>query len=279
MPPLSTVPKPSKRVLLEKVTPPSTNSAASALAGDLPQVLQPNATTYSASEVAALTQAMTTLTEVLNDYDMASRRYFSPTDWGSRDFAMYTAGVLSEKAYDTVLVSSDGWPDGVHTWLLVEISLGTKTAWVPVEAFPEAGHNQQILGTIPSTTDASGNVSFDPRYTAFTSAEELPANTAPVAVIRNPVFATTTDEPATLLAFGSVDKDGDIVLYQWDFGDGNKKTTLSWSAHHSFSGEGHYTVTLTVVDNLGKQDTTSLDLGSVGATEEDSSAGGCGCGS
>jgi len=250
--------------------------AASVLAGDLPQVLQPNATVYSASEVAALTQAIATLTDALNDYDMASRRYFSPSDWSSRDFAMYTAGVLAEQGYSTVLVSGNGWPDGVHTWVLVGIPLGAKTGWIPVESAPETGHNQQILGTIPSTTDASGSVLFDARYTAFTDSEELPANTAPVAVIRKPIFAITTDKPGTLLAFNSLDKDGDIVLYQWDFGDGDKKTTVNWSVHHSFSTEGRYTITLTVVDNLGKQDTTSLDLGTVGAKEEDS--GGCGCG-
>ena len=71
--------------------------AANVLAGDLPQVLQPNATAYSASEVAALTQAITTLTEALNDHDMASRRYFSASDWSSRDFAMYTAEILPEE--------------------------------------------------------------------------------------------------------------------------------------------------------------------------------------
>ena len=70
---------------------------ASVLAGDLPQVLQPNTTAYSPSEVGALTQAIATLTEALNDYDMASRRYFSASDWSSRDFAMYTAGVLAEQ--------------------------------------------------------------------------------------------------------------------------------------------------------------------------------------
>jgi len=88
--------------------------ATSVLGGDLPQVLQPNATSYTASEVTALTQAIATLTEVLNDYDMASRRYFSASDWSSRDFAMYTAGVLSEKRYETLLVSGDGWAGSLH---------------------------------------------------------------------------------------------------------------------------------------------------------------------
>ena len=110
--------------------------AASVLAGDMPQVLHPNTTAYSASEVAALTQAIATLSQALNDYSMASRHYFSAGDWSSRDFAMYTAGVLSEKGYETALVSSDGWPDVMHTWVLVGIPLGSKTAWIPIEASP-----------------------------------------------------------------------------------------------------------------------------------------------
>jgi len=87
---------------------------ASVLAGDLPQVLQPNTTAYSASEITALTQAIATLTVALNDYDMALRRFFSASDWSSRDFAMYTAGVLSGKGYETKIVGAHGWPDSLH---------------------------------------------------------------------------------------------------------------------------------------------------------------------
>ena len=251
---------------------------ASVVAADLPLVLQPNTKDYSTSEVATLTQAIATLTEALNDYDMASRRYFSANDWSSRDFAMYSAGVLTEKGYNTLIVSEDGWPDGVHTWVLVGIPLGSKTAWVPVEASPDQGHYQQILGTTPATTDDSGRMWFYKKYLAFARVVPVPANMPPIAKIRKPVFAIAAHKTATFFAFGSVDKDGDIVLYQWDFGDGNKSTTVNWSVHHSFSTEGRYTITLTVIDNLGKQDITSLVLGTVGTTEEDSSASGCGCG-
>ena len=109
------------------------------------------------------------------------------------------------------------------------------------------------MGTIPSTTDAEGKMWFDEGYSAFAGTTELPANNAPTAKIRKPVFAITTGGTATLLAFCSVNKDGDIVLYQWDFGDGTTKTTTGWSVHHSFSRVGNYTIT--VVDNMDKQDT------------------------
>ena len=252
--------------------------AAIVLAGDLPQVLQPNATAYSASEVTALTQAITTLTEVLNDSDMASRRYFSPSEWSSRDFAMYTAGVLTEKGYNTLIVSGDGWSDGVHNWVLVGIPLGAKTAWIPVEAAPEQGHSQQILGRIPSTTDASGKMWFDARYIAFTREVELPPNIPPMAKIRKPVSALLEGESSRLLAVTSVDPDGEIVLYKWDFGDSDSKTAITWTVRHVFEKAGNYTVRLIVVDNRGSAATTTLVVRVLSTTEGNQPSGGCGCG-
>jgi len=256
--------------------------AASVLAGDLPKVLQPNTTEYSASEVAALTQAMATLTEEINDYDMASRRYFSSaSDWSSRDFAMYTAGVLSEKRYETVLVSGDGWPDGSHTWVLVGISIGTETAWIPVEPSPEMGHSQQILGHIPGTTDTAGKMWFDAPYLLFTTLVQLSPNAAPVAVIRPPAPPLMTDTSLTFKAISSYDSDGEIVLYLWDFGDGKTKVATSWSIYHEFQRNGNFVVTLIVLDNRGKKASQEMRLYVAEKPEEPvsrPSSGGCGCG-
>ena len=258
--------------------------AASVLAGDLPQVLQPNTTAYSASEVAALTQAMATLTEALNDYDMASQRYFSPSDWSSRDFAMYTTGVLSGEGYETLLVSGDGWPDGVHTWVLVGIPLGSKTAWIPVEAAPKPGNSQQNLGHIPSTTDATGRLWYEESYLNFSDTIELQPNLTPVAHIRMSGSTVIAGESTKLLALASIDPDGEIILYQWNFGDGQTKTFTSWVARHTFKGAGNYTLQLSVIDNRGKTSvTTSMSLRVSKTVEEEgaassSSGGGCGCG-
>jgi len=253
---------------------------ASVLAGDLPQVLQPNTTAYSVSEVASLTQAIATLTEALNDYDMASRRYFSPTDWGSRDFAMYTAGVLSEKGYDTLLVSGVGWPDGTHTWVLVGFPLTAKTAWIPVEATPEAGDSQQVLGRIPSTTDTAGEVWFEESCLAFANAVKLPPNVAPVARIRPPAPPMMTDTSLTFKAISSYDTDGEIVLYLWDFGDGKTKVATSWNIYHEFQRNGNFVITLTVLDNFGRKATDKMRLSVQEKSEEAPTppSSGCGCG-
>jgi len=252
---------------------------ASVLAGDLPPVLQPNTTAYSASEVGALTQAMTTLTEALNDYNMASRRYFSASEWSSRDFAMYTAGVLAGQGYNTLLANADGWPNGVHTWVLVGIPLGSKTAWLPVEATPEAGDTQQILGLIPSTTDTAGKVWFNEKYLAFSNVVQLPSNTAPIANTRHPAPPIRVGVNLNFTAISSYDPDGTIVLFKWDFGDGSSAVSDRISIRHKFRKSGRFLVTLTVIDDHGKQASESLSL-AVLETEEETTepTTGCGCG-
>jgi len=248
------------------------------LGDGLPQVLQPNTTAYSASEVAALTQAIASLNDVLADYNMGSRRYF-PDEWTSRNFAMYTAGVLSEKGYETVLVSGADWPEGVHTWVLVGVPLGARTSWIPVEATPEAGHSQQILGHIPSTADAAGSLWFEVAYLAFSNMIELPPNMTPVARIRAPVSAIIAGESTKLLALTSIDPDGDIVLYQWTFEDGETQTSTTWSVHHEFSEPRRYTVQLVVIDNRGKSASTTLGISVLEIDENGVPSGGdCGCG-
>ena len=253
--------------------------AAIVLAGDPPQVSQPNTTAYSAPEIITLTRAMATLAEALNDYNMASRRDFSAGDWSSRNFAMYTAGILFGKGYETLLVSGESWPDGAHTWVLVGIPLGTKTAWIPVEASPDQGHSQQILGYIPSTTDVAGSMWFNEKYLAFSDVVQLPPNIVPIAKIRKPVSALVEDQSSRLLAMTSVDPDGEIVLYKWDFGDGISETTVIWTVLHVFKKPGDYTVHLTVIGSRGATASTSLAIRVLSTAEAKApSGGGCGCG-
>jgi len=58
-------------------------------------------------------------------------------------------------------------------------------------------------------------------------------------------------EGQKILFDGSVshDRDGSIISYEWDFGDGNKSSGIK--VNHTYANEGNYTVTLTVKDNDG----------------------------
>lgn len=53
----------------------------------------------------------------------------------------------------------------------------------------------------------------------------------------------------TFSSAGSLDLDGTIASYLWDFGDG--ATSTSANPQHTYSLPGNYVATLTVTDNLG----------------------------
>jgi len=71
----------------------------------------------------------------------------------------------------------------------------------------------------------------------------------PVAVIQNEPKQGYT--PLNVSFDGSQSKSphGDMVSYEWDFGDGSTSTKIKTS--HIFTSAGEYTVTLTVTDELG----------------------------
>lgn len=54
----------------------------------------------------------------------------------------------------------------------------------------------------------------------------------------------------------SSDNDGSLIAFDWDFGDGS--TAFGTTTGHTFTAPGTFTVVLTVQDNLGATDTTSM---------------------
>ena len=55
---------------------------------------------------------------------------------------------------------------------------------------------------------------------------------------------------------GSSDPDGEIVSFTFDFADGSESiagTDLAQPITHTYSEEGQFFATLTVVDNVGKE--------------------------
>jgi hypothetical protein len=62
-------------------------------------------------------------------------------------------------------------------------------------------------------------------------------------------------EEMTFDASSSYDSDGEIVAYEWKFGDGNADS--GEIVTYSYVAEGSYTVTLTVTDNGGLSDSIS----------------------
>jgi len=99
--------------------------------------------------------------------------------------------------------------------------------------------------TAETTTNDTPQV--EPTYT------DAP-NVAPVAIIQ----ASVTDLTVTVDGSSTVDGDGEIVEFAWDFGDG--ATAVGPSASHAYGAAGTYTVTLTATDDEGATSVADSDV-------------------
>jgi hypothetical protein len=250
--------------------------AASTLttAAPAPQVRQPDDPSFSPEAQSALAKGLSTLESILGEAGWASGRTLGFGEWGARQFSFYTAGVLRERGYTVTVVATDNSATA-RSWLLVEIPLPGTVAWVPVEPSPDPGHPQRILGRIPR----SGSV-FASAYVTYVSVIPIPPNAAPIAVIRAPATRLQPNQAAALLALGSRDPDGVIVVYRWDFGDGTSAVFYDGNAVHTFAPAGNYTLTLTVIDNGGRSATATwlLAVGSGAPPASEIPKPNCGCG-
>jgi len=79
----------------------------------------------------------------------------------------------------------------------------------------------------------------------------------PTAVITGPTGGLV-GEALTFSGAGSSDRDGRIVSYTWDLGDGTPGGGITVT--HSYSATGSYTVTLTVTDDGGLSDSAAQNV-------------------
>lgn len=87
-------------------------------------------------------------------------------------------------------------------------------------------------------------------------------NAPPMAMIQSENTSGYAPLHAMFDASGSTDRDGRIMSYDWDFGDGH--TASGVQAGHEFMGPGMYTVRLTVTDDDGVMDTNTVLVSSSG---------------
>lgn len=86
----------------------------------------------------------------------------------------------------------------------------------------------------------------------------LTANSDPQASFTSDT--QTGQAPLTVNFDGSssIDFDGSVVRYDWDFGDGNTRPDGGALAQHTYSAPGNFSVSLTVTDDQGATDTETL---------------------
>ena len=107
-------------------------------------------------------------------------------------------------------------------------------------------------------TDNSGNTGHATLVIDITA-----SNIAPVAVISGPANGTE-GIAVSFDGSGSSDADGNVVSYDWYFGDNSAGSGATVS--HIYSA-GIYIVTLTVTDDMGATDSTSLNIDIAATTE------------
>jgi chitodextrinase len=105
-----------------------------------------------------------------------------------------------------------------------------------------------------TVTDLAGNTNTDGTLAVVGSVS--PGTLPPVADSGGP-YTGTALVSVTFDGSGSLDQDGDIERYQWDFGDGT--TGSGATTKHTYSAAGTYNVTLTVTDENGNEDSDGTE--------------------
>ena len=119
-----------------------------------------------------------------------------------------------------------------------------------------ATHSYSVDGVFTVTltvTDNDGLTGMDAVAVTINPAD---GNTPPEARANGP-YSGTEGVAIQFSSDGSVDQDGSIVLYAWDFGDGN--TSAEADPTHTYIAAGSYIVTLTVTDDAGDSSTDSTE--------------------
>lgn len=84
----------------------------------------------------------------------------------------------------------------------------------------------------------------------FTTKQRPPENQKPIANPGGP-YVTKLNQSVFFNGSQSIDPDGNISFYRWNFGDGSSQI-LDISPEHTYADPGVYMVTLTVVDDDGR---------------------------
>jgi len=177
---------------------------------------------------------------------MAEPHVMATTSWVNDGFvstnnpptADFTASCADLDCFFDASASSDS--DGSivsYTWDFGDG--GSATGVTPAYSYTTDG---TYLVTLTVTDDAG----------ASSSTSQTVNVSAPVATNEPPVadfVFTCTDLDCSFDGSGSIDPDGSIVSYAWNFGDNSSGTGMT--TNHVYVAEGNYTVTLTVTDDAG----------------------------
>ena len=169
------------------------------------------------------------------------------------------AGLLPNELIANASGSSD--PDGVVVSFNVDWGDGNVTSGVPF--VNETSHIYFLDGNYTITLTVYDNDGFSDS-TSTVRCVGLLCGSQPVAVLDYAPQPAVAMEPVTFDGSGSYDLNParTIVQYDFEFGDGTNATTnetTPWAVHF-YAVYGTYRVNLTVWNDLGQSNTTSMDV-------------------
>jgi len=157
-----------------------------------------------------------------------------------------TTALTGEVIHFNASESND--PDGTIESYFWDFGDGTNASDVTVD------HSYADDGTYTVTL----TVTDDDGLTGSDTATKIIENRPPVALFTQSLTTVETGKTTTFYAGDSYDLDGTIVSYQWDFDDGTIVTETDLNITHAYEDDGSYTVTLTVTDDDGAINSTSI---------------------
>jgi len=126
-------------------------------------------------------------------------------------------------------------------------------AFANVTIVPDEVHQYTTVGGTPSGGQAAATIEIDSDGDGVF--EQTKTLGPPTAAFTFSPSTISINKEINFDASQSSDADGQIVSYQWNFGDGN--TIIGQVVTHSYSEPGEYAVSLVVVDNDGVVSTYS----------------------
>jgi len=185
------------------------------------------------------------------------------------------AAVLDPNEPPTARFTFDPAPARVNEWVTFDASDShdpdgeiVRYAWnwnsdgtfESTTTLPITGHRFTAAGTHRVTLQVTDNdgARREITQTVVVEAGSPPVASFTVALHIEHLGLVLRRREVTFDASASHDPDGEIVWYQWDFGDGN--TAEGRIVTHTYPEAGTYTVRLTVTDDDGMTDTTEQEV-------------------
>ncbi len=150
----------------------------------------------------------------------------------------------------------------ITTRAITSLSANSVTSFTTTWTTTGLGAGTYIVGAVASTvtgeTYTINNACCTPATVGQTIILTVTGNQSPTAQFIPSTTSSVTGQIVSFDASTSMDPDGTISSYSWNFGDG--ATGSGATATHSYNTAGTYTVTLTVIDNLGAISTPATAL-------------------